>query len=424
LNDVWELQLEGQPNWKELFPTGTPPQGRLAGAAAYDVLRQRFVGFGGTRGLPVDTWVLDLSGPPEWSTVNSSGPAPPGSYGMASIYDHVGDRMIIFGGSTSDAYFGCHNDTWELKLHGQTPNWHRLTPQGTLPSPRRTMASIYDPVRDRMIIYGGWDGTASASAFLGDTWALSLHGAPEWTQLDPGGALPTNRDATSAIYDPVADRMVLFGGWSGYDFLGDTQFLSWGQTGVSGSASAVTRAEPGVAHVTWTLSNATGAYVGVYRRDASGDWSSIGTAMADASGLVTFEDPTVAAGQSYGYTLVMASARGAEVSGETQVDVPAPTDFGHGTNVAFGLSRIHPNPVMGRFTVSMALENASPARLEIFDVRGRLVSSREVGSPGAGPRTLEMDRGGWTAGVYFVRLSQSGRSSRGRIVVTDGVAAR
>ena len=117
LDDVWQLSLDGTPTWTELFPTGTAPSGRLCGASVYDPFRLRFVGFGGTQGgLPVDTWELDLSGAPEWKPVETNGQSPPGSYGMASIYDPVGDRMLIFGGSTSEAYFGCHNDVWELQL--------------------------------------------------------------------------------------------------------------------------------------------------------------------------------------------------------------------------------------------------------------------------------------------------------------------
>lgn len=420
LNDVWELSLEGQPRWAELTPSGTPPVGRLAGAAAYDVLRQRFVGFGGTRGLPVDTWELDLSGEPTWSTVQADGPAPPGSYGMASIYDPVRDRMIIFGGSTSDYYYGTHNDTWELQLHGVVPNWHKLDPMGPLPVARRTMASIYDPLRDRMIIYGGWDG--NSDEFLGDAWALSLHGSLQWTQLETGGTLPMVRDATAAAYDPAADRMVVFGGWSGLEFLGDTQFLTWGGAGSSASASVVTQVAPGAAHLAWNLSNSTGTYVGVYRRQTGEPWSSLGAADADASGHVAFDDFTVTPGESYGYLVVVASERGAEVSGETQVDVPTPTGVGRGTQAAFGVEGIQPNPAVGRFTVSFALADESPARVEVFDVRGRRITSRDVGTPGAGPGSVEIDGRSWTSGVYFVRLFQSGHTAQRRVVVAGGAA--
>jgi len=77
LNDIWQLSLDGTPAWTELTPTGTPPTGRLAGVAAYDVYRQRFVGFGGTLNVPVDTWQLDLSGDtPAWSTVETDSTSP------------------------------------------------------------------------------------------------------------------------------------------------------------------------------------------------------------------------------------------------------------------------------------------------------------------------------------------------------------
>jgi len=45
LSDVWQLSLSGTPKWTELTPAGMAPEGRLAGAAVYDPLRQRFVCF-------------------------------------------------------------------------------------------------------------------------------------------------------------------------------------------------------------------------------------------------------------------------------------------------------------------------------------------------------------------------------------------
>lgn len=43
-------------------------------------------------------------------------------------------------------------------------DWERLLPTGS----RHGHSEIYDPVRDRMVVFGGWDG-----AYLNDVWALT-----------------------------------------------------------------------------------------------------------------------------------------------------------------------------------------------------------------------------------------------------------
>src|SRR5206468_5965990 len=130
------------------------------------------------------------------------------SYGMTSTYDVRRDRMLIFGGSTSDDYHGVHNNVWALNLSG-VPTWSKFDTLATAPSARRSLTSIYDPIRDRMVIFGGWDSsTDDTTAFLGDVWALSLGLQPSWTPLAPGGPVPSHRDAMGAAYDPVFDRMV------------------------------------------------------------------------------------------------------------------------------------------------------------------------------------------------------------------------
>src|SRR5258706_15726087 len=103
---------------------------------------------------------------------------------MPSIVDPARNRMVVFGGSTSADYFGTHNDTWELDLKPALPSWRQLNPAGPFPAARRSLTSVFDPRRDRMVIFGGWDGQSNdLSSFLNDTWALSLStqdGA--WTQ--------------------------------------------------------------------------------------------------------------------------------------------------------------------------------------------------------------------------------------------------
>jgi hypothetical protein len=86
--------------------------------------------------------------------------------------------MIVFGGADND-YMG---DVWALSLSGN-PTWTRLFPSGGPPGPRGFHSAIYDPVGDRMIVYGG----ANHLEVLRDAWAPVLSGAPVWSAL-PAGA--------------------------------------------------------------------------------------------------------------------------------------------------------------------------------------------------------------------------------------------
>ena len=417
LNDVWQLSLDDPPTWTELLPTGTPPPGRLAGAAVYDDFRQRFVGFGGTVGQPVDTWELDLSGAPAWNTVDVGNSGPPGGYGMASIFDARRDRMIIFGGSTSDAYTGVHNDTWALNLRGAQPEWHQLSPAGPLPTARRSMTSIYDPIRDRMIVYGGWDSAGESNAdFLGDVWALALDNNLAWTKLAPAGVLPTGRDAIAAIYDPVNDQLAVYGGWSGTDMLSDAWTLRWGGTGQAAAMATSSSSTPTNAHVEWNITDNTSTYAAVYRRAGTGPWTSLSIAQTDATGHLAYDDATVTAGASYGYMVVIPSEKGSQFGGKTSLTIPTVTGVGDGAS-RLALERVQPNPVRAQFAVSFALPDDSPASLELFDVNGRRVLEREVGM-GAGRHTVSLGTAReFGSGMYFLRLTHHGETLNQRVVI-------
>lgn len=421
LNDVWELSLDGTPHWTELFPAGQTPSGRLAGAAVYDPMRQRFVGFGGTINMPVDTWVLNLRGQANWQPLPVGGPRPNGGWGMTSVYDAKGDRMLIFGGSTSDDYYGSNNDVWELSLRG-VPEWTKLTTTGTRPSARRSGTAIFDPLRNRMVVYGGFDAVPGSDQFLADTWALDFEvSPPAWTQLLPAGTVPPGRDVMSAGYDPLHDRMILYGGWSGTEFLGDTQFLDWGGASQEASLTPAATATPAAAHLAWDVENATGSHAAVYRRAAGGSWTALAEAEVDGAGQLVYDDATVVAGNEYGYMMVVGSERGETFGGQALVQVPITTGVEPGLRTGFALERVAPNPAIDRVAVSFVLPSSEPATLELLDVAGRRWLDREVGSLGAGAHQVELRTAGQVrAGLYFLRLAQAGRVSTTRVVISGG----
>jgi hypothetical protein len=204
-NDVWELALAGTPTWKRLATSGTAPTPRFGHAAAYDPVRDRMILIGGDDGGPLaDVWTLSLTGAPAWSQIAPTGTPPSARAGHAAVYDPVRDRVLVIGGEDG---VGFQNDVWALSLPG-APSWAALSPSGTPPAPRARHTASYDSARDRVVVFGGADESAS----MNDVWTLALPGSPSWSEILPTGTPPPARYGHTAIYDTPRDGLVVFGG--------------------------------------------------------------------------------------------------------------------------------------------------------------------------------------------------------------------
>jgi hypothetical protein len=208
--EAFELSLSGPPTWGRLGDPMGQPNPRTDHTATYDPVRRRMIVIGGDTGAFVDPpglWALDLDDPPLWRRTIPAGSAPTPRVRHSSIYDPVRDRLIVFAG-TSRTVTDAVNHTWALDMSGP-PAWFQLAPAGTPPDPRSGHAAIYDPVRDRMVVFGGTD---VGGIQLNDVWALTLTPPMSWSPLAPTGTPPTARSGMLAIYDPVDDGLVIFGG--------------------------------------------------------------------------------------------------------------------------------------------------------------------------------------------------------------------
>src|SRR5512140_2472856 len=218
-NTVWALSFAGNPTWSQLAPTGTPPSPRMWSVAVRDRARDRMLLMGGQSGaapLP-DVWARSLSGTPAWTQVTTAGTPPGGRAAHGGAYDAVNDRLVIFGGL--DGAGVPTNSVWALSLAG-TPTWAPIAPAGTPPSARFGASVTYDRLRNRLLVFAGGTGAPNKN----DLWSLSLDASPTWTQLSPAN-VPEGRQFHGAIYDPLSDKLVVFGGSSG-PVLSDTWTLA------------------------------------------------------------------------------------------------------------------------------------------------------------------------------------------------------
>ena len=120
--------------------------------------------------------------------------APPLRAGHAAVLDPVRRRLIVIAGF--DGSF--RGDVWTLSLDGD-PVWTRLAVNGPQPAVRMEHAAIYDPVGDRVLVFGGQSVIPYYDVWLDDVWELSLAGTPTWTLLEPDGGRPGPRSAHSEI---------------------------------------------------------------------------------------------------------------------------------------------------------------------------------------------------------------------------------
>src|SRR6185503_16894411 len=94
------------------------------------------------------------------------------------VYDPILDRMVVFGGTLDRSAEGSFNQTWALPLSG-APQWQELS-LASAPNSRWGSAAVFDSERKRMVVVGGWRNAA-----IDDCWGLSLLQPERWDRLLP-----------------------------------------------------------------------------------------------------------------------------------------------------------------------------------------------------------------------------------------------
>ncbi len=190
------------------------------------VLYSTFVDTGGGEWWGVQTWFYDIR---ENTFENvTSGTEPPLRWGSRMVYDHESRRAILFGGSngfTAETL----NDTWAFDF--ETKMWTQMNP-AVSPPPHHFAAMAYNPLADRVVLFGGFDIYADFSR--NDTWTYDYN-SDTWTEVVTPVSPPARLYHTLA-WDLWSNRMILFGGveYPYEPILGDTWALdlkrnSWTQ---------------------------------------------------------------------------------------------------------------------------------------------------------------------------------------------------
>ncbi|MBI3893176.1 MAG: PKD domain-containing protein, partial [Candidatus Wallbacteria bacterium] len=131
-------------------------------------------------------------------------------YQSSIAYDSVRSRVVLFGGFSGTAYL---NDTWEW----DGTRWTAVVPTSS-PSPRAKASAAFDSARGKVVTFSGVNAPNDTFEYDGASWT------PITT------ASPSARSAQAMTYDAARAKVVMFGGNRSSDNIELDETWAWDGT--------------------------------------------------------------------------------------------------------------------------------------------------------------------------------------------------
>lgn len=161
-----------------------------------------------------DTWLAKVDGTrAEWSKLasgTSSAPSP--RYGAFYGIDSELRRLVVWSGGQTPKdradMVNAASDAWALDLSSEPPQWRKLSPAGTTPRGRRNGCSMYDPIGHRLFVFGGTPDGSNTETGL---FVLDVTpGREKWTKLARANE-PPGRSSGFGFVDAAGNGYCGFG---------------------------------------------------------------------------------------------------------------------------------------------------------------------------------------------------------------------
>jgi N-acetylneuraminic acid mutarotase len=224
LNEVWAFDLTKN-IWQKIEVEGESPPESEDHVALYDPISYRMILHGGEKARTTNKiWSFDLK-TQHWRNMTDS--TAPVREDHTAIFDSRGKRMIIFGGRDNN-FVTYETEAFDLDSNSPTfEQWQDLTVTDKHPLERCDHVAVYDSMRNRMIIYGGWN--KEEKIYLGDTWAFYFatppHTLGHWAQIKTKASHPPKRRHAASVYDSARNWFIIFGGFGEEGYLNDVWAL-------------------------------------------------------------------------------------------------------------------------------------------------------------------------------------------------------
>ncbi len=157
--------------------------------------------------LPATAGAAPTAPPSTWNNVTPTSGGPAGLSNAAMTNDSANSGSMLFGGEDNTGTFQSGTWVWDGTV------WGQQSPT-TSPTARinAALARTQSGTTNGAILFGGFDGTN----YLADTWTWD---GTNWTEQTPATSPPARAGATIEYFD---GQVVLFGGYNGTSYLNDT----------------------------------------------------------------------------------------------------------------------------------------------------------------------------------------------------------
>lgn len=196
---TWEFN--NMDMWQQVMPVGRPDACE-PGYVAFDPCRCMTVQWGGVGSGDCPPYEYDGM---SWTPGSCAGvPQNRDAHRMVGVPNRC--TIFMFGGRRFAGGGVQVNDAYEFDGSSWTLHFPAVRPPA-----RQDHAMAYDPTRDVVVVFGGWDG----STRLGDTWEFDF-ATLTWSQvsLTPPNA-PSARHFSTMAFFPEENAIFLFGGNDG-----------------------------------------------------------------------------------------------------------------------------------------------------------------------------------------------------------------
>jgi hypothetical protein len=138
-------------------------------------------------------------------------------------------------------------------------------------------------------------------------------------------------------------------------------------------------------------------------------WTKVNPSLITGQNPYTYTDEDVQGGETYEYRLEAVLAdESTEILG-TASCAPTPP--------AFAITRLYPNPASDVLNIALTLPQSGEVTIELYDLTGRVVASKNIQVVSAGEFSENLDVSGLANGVYTLRATQASLSASERVVV-------